>query len=142
MAKDARGKKLKQTTLSFAPMKNDAQKQAPQVYPIGTKFSKVFDGHGEFEGTVESFNAKIGWYHVVYEDGDEEDLDSEQLETLMAKQPNGAKRKKLSSQKSKQEKKKPKLGKKSKAPPPEESDDDETLGRISAAAQTNDCLQT
>lgn len=112
MAKDGKQKKkLKQTTLAFAPVKNDAKQQhAPphqQVHPIGTKISKVFD-EGEFEGTVKSFNANTGWYRVVYEDGDKEDLDRGQLEALMVgKPPNGTKRKKASSLKSKRNRRNP-----------------------------------
>jgi site-specific DNA-cytosine methylase len=119
-------KKLKQTTITFAPVKNDAKNDAcHQVFPIGTKISKFFEGYGEFEGTVQSFDAKNGWYRVMYQDGDEEDLEHSQLDALVVEPPNGAKRKQSVAQKSKKEKKKPKLGKRSKAPPPNGGDEDD-----------------
>jgi hypothetical protein len=52
---------------------------------LGRTVVKQFPGHnGEwFKGTVKSWNASIG-FHVVYEDGDEEDLDLDDVLKVLA----------------------------------------------------------
>ena len=65
--------------------KNDAE-QYCQTYPLDTVVVKQFNVEGElrdFQGKVDSFDAENGWYKVVYEDGDTEDYDEQELATLI-----------------------------------------------------------
>lgn len=51
---------------------------------IGLVIHKEFDGHGVFKGTVvgvRMFDTGLA-YHVLYTDGDEEDMDEEELMAL------------------------------------------------------------
>jgi hypothetical protein len=55
---------------------------------IGTKFTKYFDGHGDFEGTIVALPAGDGeqLYMCHYDgDDDEEELSAEELQTLMGR---------------------------------------------------------
>jgi hypothetical protein len=54
---------------------------------IGLVIRKKFDGYGVFEGTVVGvgmFDTGLA-YHVKYTDGDEEDMDEEELMALAAR---------------------------------------------------------
>lgn len=54
-------------------------------YPIGTRFVKDFPGYGSFEGIVLRYDGYC--YSVRYpHDGDEEDLDEEELDGLVGKE--------------------------------------------------------
>ena len=53
-----------------------------QVYEIGTKVSKDFEG-GVFSGQVVNFHKNEQLYTVRYEDGDEEDLEEHELEEIL-----------------------------------------------------------
>ena len=46
---------------------------------IGATVKKHFPGHGTHTGFVTSHNARQGWWHVKYEDGDEEDLSAKEI---------------------------------------------------------------
>ena len=46
---------------------------------VGLKVVKLFPGMGTFTGKVASFLPRQEWYHVVYEDGDKEDMTLEEL---------------------------------------------------------------
>ena len=46
---------------------------------VGLKVVKLFPGMGTFTGKVASFLPRGEWYHVVYEDGDKEDMTLEEL---------------------------------------------------------------
>jgi len=54
---------------------------------IGSKFMKDFDGHGQFEGTVEGYSKETKFFHVTYEDGDTEELKTDDLRALMGLPP-------------------------------------------------------
>ena len=57
---------------------------------IGTTFSKVFEGCGTFNGTVESYCKVTKLYHVTYPDGDSESLTHVELMELSPTDPNGS----------------------------------------------------
>jgi hypothetical protein len=80
--------------------KND-QELYSQRYPNGTKIIKTFEGYGDFEGVVDSFHSKEGWYHVIYVDGDDEELTERELAPLVVTMATNAKRKKHPSKKTK-----------------------------------------
>ncbi len=44
---------------------------------VGRSVCKYFPGHGYFDGFVTNVNDP--WLHVVYSDGDKEDVDAEEL---------------------------------------------------------------
>jgi hypothetical protein len=48
-------------------------------YPVGTILWKDFGGQ-YFRGEVDDYDAGVGWYHITYQDGDEEDLSVAELE--------------------------------------------------------------
>ena len=54
-----------------------------QKYDIGTKVSKEFN-EGTFFGEVVQYHKEEGLYTVIYEDGDEEDLEEDELEDILA----------------------------------------------------------
>ena len=69
---------------------------APAV-PLGTKLWRQFDGVA-YEGTVDRFDAKYGYYRISYEDGDAEEWTKTELKGLIAvskhlRAPGAAKRK-------------------------------------------------
>jgi len=73
-----------------------ARDRAPSVVPsslaatsssssmVGRLVEKKFPGHGLFKGRVASEDLKAGLYTVVYEDGDEEDLNLDELVAVLA----------------------------------------------------------
>ena len=56
------------------------------IYAVGTKIRKPFDGKA-YDGEVVSYDARAGYYKVQYEDGDEEEMDARQIQTLLVGQP-------------------------------------------------------
>ena len=70
------------------------------LYAIGTKIIKPFDGE-PYKGEVISYDTKSKFYQVQYEDGDGEELDSNEVKSYLAEEP-----KKIPSVK-KEKKKKP-----------------------------------
>jgi site-specific DNA-cytosine methylase len=61
-----------------------------QKWPLGTLICKPFD-EGDFEGKVESFDPETGYYHIQYEDGDEEDFSAEEMNRFVVAKENGQK---------------------------------------------------
>uniref|UniRef100_A0A7S4IZC2 PTM/DIR17-like Tudor domain-containing protein n=1 Tax=Odontella aurita TaxID=265563 RepID=A0A7S4IZC2_9STRA len=58
----------------------DEEEDEGEEIVIGTKMLKTFDGMGDFEGTVVKVPSKGSpFYKVRYDDGDEEDLDEDEL---------------------------------------------------------------
>mmetsp|Transcript_5426 Transcript_5426/g.9492 ORF Transcript_5426/g.9492 Transcript_5426/m.9492 type:complete len:684 (-) Transcript_5426:495-2546(-) len=61
---------------------------------IGTAVQKYFEGHGYFRGTVV---AQVGpYYRVLFEDGDDEDLEAEEIRKCMVKETSSMPHKKAS----------------------------------------------
>jgi hypothetical protein len=54
---------------------------------IGAKFMKTFEGHGTFQGTVMSYSKEKKYFSVTYEDGDTEELKTDDLRALMGLPP-------------------------------------------------------
>ena len=52
---------------------------------IGTVVHKEFDGHGSFTGRVVDFERATGFFKVVYDDGDDEELSLDELTKLITK---------------------------------------------------------
>ncbi|GAV75423.1 PHD domain-containing protein/DDT domain-containing protein [Cephalotus follicularis] len=52
---------------------------------VGKSLKKDFKGHGVFTGTVRSYDASTGFFDVVYEDGDSEELDFNEVASLFHK---------------------------------------------------------
>ncbi|CAA3031739.1 DDT domain-containing PTM [Olea europaea subsp. europaea] len=50
---------------------------------VGRKVKKEFEGHGTFFGSVESYDASTGFFKIVYEDGDSEELDLNEISSLL-----------------------------------------------------------
>jgi len=50
---------------------------------IGQKLIKTFGEFGDFEGIAEAYDESTGWWRVVYEDGEEEDLYEQELQPLV-----------------------------------------------------------
>lgn len=51
-------------------------------YPIGSRVDKTF-GSKRYRGEVTRYANNDEWYHVVYEDGDEEDLDQTEMDDVV-----------------------------------------------------------
>ncbi|KAL7518276.1 hypothetical protein ACHAWX_003122 [Stephanocyclus meneghinianus] len=62
-----------------------------QKFEIGTKVSKIFDA-GLFSGEVLEYHQAENLYTIVYEDGDREDLEEDEVEEILVsrKQPRGS----------------------------------------------------
>ena len=48
------------------------------IHPIGTIVRRKFGNH-YFEGKIAAYDSKEGFYHVVYLDGDQEDMDDNEV---------------------------------------------------------------
>ena len=60
----------------------DSNNTSTPKFALGTTFLKVFEGYDEpFQGTITSF--EDGFYHGVYEDGDEEDYTEQEMEAMI-----------------------------------------------------------
>lgn len=51
---------------------------------VGRSVRKQFKGLGNFTGTVKSYSPSSGFFHVVYEDGESEELDFAEVSLLLA----------------------------------------------------------
>jgi len=54
---------------------------------IGRTFTKEFEGHGTFTGTVVEYNKEKKFFSVIYEDGDTEELRTDDLRALIGLPP-------------------------------------------------------
>ncbi|MCO5600951.1 hypothetical protein L7F22_055068 [Adiantum nelumboides] len=57
---------------------------------IGRRVEKNFEGFGKYAGSVVSYNAACGFYRVVYDDGDSEELECHELEHILGDATNAA----------------------------------------------------
>ena len=46
---------------------------------VGAKVRKEFRNHGEFNGEIVEYNERTGWYRIIYEDGDSEETNTEDV---------------------------------------------------------------
>ena len=73
-----------------APRINQYQRRKKQRYPIGTRIM-VPEGKGrnrvEYTGTAKEYNAAEGLYRVVFEDGEYEDFDDNEMEEFLLTKP-------------------------------------------------------
>jgi hypothetical protein len=66
---------------SDGPFDSTTSQPMEQVYPIGTKFEKEFEGYDRpFVGEIKIFDGH--YYHVLYDDNDEEMLSETELNSL------------------------------------------------------------
>jgi hypothetical protein len=73
---------------------NDDASTKSLTVEIGTKFMKSFGIHGEYAGTViELPTSDQPFYRVRYEDGDEEDMEEDELKSLLERERRRQKRK-------------------------------------------------
>lgn len=49
---------------------------------VGRNVRKLF-GNRMYEGVVQSYDPQVSWYHVKYEDSDEEEVDSKELQAIL-----------------------------------------------------------
>ncbi|KAL3924447.1 MAG: hypothetical protein SGILL_001044 [Bacillariaceae sp.] len=61
------------------------QKKKQQLWPLGTKVRKHFDGHGDFDGEVKGFDKDKGLYNIEYTDGDTEQFDEREMKRYVLK---------------------------------------------------------
>ena len=63
---------------------NEVKKQR---YAVGVKVKKVFydvDGTGDlYDGHIESYDKDTHTYHILYDDGDEEDLSEAEVDAIV-----------------------------------------------------------
>lgn len=58
----------------------------PSPYPCGTRMKKFFDEHSSwYKGTIVAYDKRSHFYHIKYEDGDEEDLEHNEFEIVSDK---------------------------------------------------------
>ncbi|KAL6896949.1 hypothetical protein ACP4OV_007521 [Aristida adscensionis] len=50
---------------------------------VGRTVRKAFPGYGVFGGVVESYDAEAGYFRVLYEDGDSEEVDAEEMAAML-----------------------------------------------------------
>ncbi|KAL6657424.1 hypothetical protein ACP70R_005204 [Stipagrostis hirtigluma subsp. patula] len=50
---------------------------------VGRAVRKAFPGFGVFAGVVESYDAEAGYFRVLYEDGDSEEVDAEEMAGML-----------------------------------------------------------
>lgn len=70
---------------AFSDTKHEAKSPGFQGFGEwmeGREVWKLFEGQ-YFSGTVVQFDKETGWYRVVYEDGDSEDLEWHELEDIL-----------------------------------------------------------
>lgn len=60
--------------------KETMEKATIQKFRVGTKLQKHFHFHGWFMGEIVNFEPETGFYNVLYEDGDVEELDECELD--------------------------------------------------------------
>jgi hypothetical protein len=54
---------------------------------LGQTFTKAFEGHGTYTGTVVEYNKEKKFFSVIYEDGDTEELRTDDLRALVGLPP-------------------------------------------------------
>ncbi|XRA97903.1 histone-lysine N-methyltransferase, H3 lysine-9 specific [Pycnococcus provasolii] len=57
---------------------------APVHRFIGRRVAKTFGKHGTFFGKVNAYDEKKKWFHVVYDDGDEEEYTIKEIEEILS----------------------------------------------------------
>lgn len=62
----------------------------PRRFGIGTVIQKFFQGYGTFRGRITKLLRRPKVYRVLYDDGDEEDLDTSEIEGLLETQSGAA----------------------------------------------------
>ena len=50
---------------------------------VGLDVAKAFDGHGTFQGKITKWDARNGWYKIVYADGDSEEVREDEARALL-----------------------------------------------------------
>jgi hypothetical protein len=50
---------------------------------VGLDVAKAFDGHGTFQGNITKWDARNGWYQIVYADGDSEEVREDEARALL-----------------------------------------------------------
>ena len=65
-------------TISKGGTDTTKQKTNEMIHPIGTIVRHKFGNH-YFEGEITAYDSKEGFYHVVYLDGDQEDMDDSEV---------------------------------------------------------------
>lgn len=63
--------------------KKQQEDDTDNVSLIGRRVEKDFQGFGKYAGSVVAYNAARGFYKVVYDDGDREELELEELEPIL-----------------------------------------------------------
>ncbi|KAH6837032.1 hypothetical protein C2S53_014275 [Perilla frutescens var. hirtella] len=51
---------------------------------VGRRVKKEFQGHGTFFGVVQAYEAATGFFKIVYDDGDSEELELKEVSSLLA----------------------------------------------------------
>merc|ERR1712161_37582 len=82
-------KKKRRVTAKASPPKKKQKKETTKVaagmkHSVGTKIAKKFK-RDIYYGTIKSVDAKNKWYHVVYDDGDEEDFEDDEIDKSLVK---------------------------------------------------------
>uniref|UniRef100_A0A453AT65 Nucleosome-remodeling factor subunit BPTF n=1 Tax=Aegilops tauschii subsp. strangulata TaxID=200361 RepID=A0A453AT65_AEGTS len=54
---------------------------------VGRAVRKAFPGFGSFSGVVESYDAEAGYFRVLYEDGDSEEIDADEMGSILVGAP-------------------------------------------------------
>jgi hypothetical protein len=54
---------------------------------VGRAVRKAFPGFGVFSGVVESYDAQAGYFRVLYEDGDSEEVDGDEMGAILVGAP-------------------------------------------------------
>jgi hypothetical protein len=90
---DNQVRETKATTTEEKMIRKDGSNDTTQRFALNMKIWKSFPGYDKpFQGTIQSYNTASGFYHVKYEDGDEEDLTEREISGCMSK---ATKRKRL-----------------------------------------------
>ena len=71
------------TSKSKVDPSSKLEPESNRRYPDGSTFNKMF-GDTQFTGTVFAFDNKEQFYRIQYNDGDEEELDKNELSKLIA----------------------------------------------------------
>lgn len=90
-AKKKRGVKSN-TTSSPKKQKKETTKVAAMKHSVGTKIAKAFK-RDIYYGAIESIDVENRWYHVVYDDADEEDFADDEIDKYLANDSTSGKKK-------------------------------------------------
>lgn len=66
---------------------------------IGTRIKKNFQGFGIYNGIIESFEPTTGFFKVLYEDGDSEDLEFSEIQSILNETSQASQNSELSARK-------------------------------------------